>query len=318
MKTFVRRYPAYLCFLLLLGFFLLGCEDSETECAGERGTWSRTADNNGLLKVELPVSVSLIDASALPQVSEIQRKVFCVIDSSYRILNSYQGNAFSRPCFQLMPGQTYYDEFPYSTKTYDVIDPEKFAIYYQSIPPELNSFLEIKVKDFYSNISALRNMDGAFASASPTIPASLWPANYVSQPNYQITDDATQLSLYGLLHNLVLKGNDLYIYIYLPLNIGIKTPAYNGVLMKKERYKTEINHFANPEYRLTPALRQSLDLSAYRPVSLCDGYGYTQIHFPLKITPEMLRQVLVNYKNAVIVYRLNHSDASFADPYAQP
>ena len=199
-----------------------------------------------------------------------------------------------------------------------MIDPEKFAIYYQSIPPELNRYLEIKIKDFYGTLSALKNMDGVSAYVLPTISASLWPANYVRQPNYQITDDTTQLSLYGLLHSVVLKDYDAYLYIYLPLNIGIKTPAYNGVLMKKERYKTEINNFANPEYRLTPALRQSLDLSAYLPIGACDGYGYTQVNFPLKITPEMLRPVLVSYKNVVLAYRARHPDASFADPYAQP
>ena len=311
-------------FFLLALLFFLGCSNADMNCNSPVGSWSQRGASEEIT-LRFPISVSLVDASAIPKVFEIQRRVFCLNlnNGTVYYLNSFLYQVFapssvSPPCFQLMPGQTYYDEFPHTKNSYDVIDPEQFLFYYKSIPPELNRFLAIKIDGLYSSMLSVRDLQNNVHYVEPAIPAGLWPSNFQSLTNYKISDDATQLSLYGLLHNLVVKGGDLYIYVYLPLNIGIKTPAYNGVLMKKERFKTEINNFANPEYRLRPSLRQNLELSAYRPIDQCEGYGLSKANFPLTITPAMLRSVLMTYENAVKDYLSRHSDASFTDPYAQP
>ena len=300
----------------LLGMILAmvsSCQDNNCSTIWYEGKNTAAHGVYNVASFDLEASVSLAKPEDLLKIQEINRPSFCLVGTGKDATVKYnpKGPDVQQPCFNLMYEQALKprSEMPpsqWGLDLYRPINPDQFLLYYQSIPPELNKFLVIQAH--HHNL-ILNNVAAKMRPFSST--NQLWD-NYLSK-------DRSIFSFYGVLHTYVVGEQDSFIFIYLPLNLGIETLQYAGVLTSKADYKIEASNFANPAYKLTPSFHQTLLLSsstlALEKSIFCDAYQYYA--FSIQIPPENLRPVLAEYQKLVQDYLQKHPGA-FPDPYAQP
>ena len=315
LRAFMRVH--YKSLKTVLALFLMATLVSCKPSSCPVGAFLKSDDS---LSYNLNVSVSLQDVQELIKPGIIYGKYFCLSDAT--VIYDAKAGSTSQPCFQLMPKQVFQGEarLAQDSTLYEVMNPDQFFRYYQSIPKELNKFLAIRVQSHSSILTGIVKGLGntGYVDQSFLSPDDLWRLPYPDSryPSEKPPEDATTFSFYGVLHSFLLTEQDSFIYIYLPLNLGIQTLAYGGVLPGKAGYQTQANNYANPAFKLTPSFSQNVDFTSYRELTeSCEAYN--GLFFHIKLTPGLLRPALVAYQTLVQNYLQKHPSA-FLDPYAQP
>lgn len=305
----MHQFKNFCSLSLLSVVFLTGCG----EC-NDKGGYIR---NEALYS--LAPSYSLQDAEDLLQPNSLEGNFFCLSIKDATVVYEIERSPIEQPCFQFMPRQGYVGQFKYDPTQHPIINADKFYFYYKSIPKELNKFLVIKAQRH----NDLLRGSGVVWPTPSSRHELWWGSNYepIYSPyrGYDYYHDTGTASLKGILHSTVLAEHDSFIYIYLPLNIAIKTPAYAGVLPPKSVYQLEINNLANPALRLTDDFSTTLYLRSYgADLGYCTTYA--SLNFSMTIKPEDIKPTLLAYKSMVENYRLhpNPLDATFPNPYAKP
>ena len=288
------------CLLLLL----FSCQSDA--CAIKVGVFEPSKE----AEYSFQVSISLQKIENLRVSDAVYGQSFCMSDATvfYRPDPKYS----LQVCFQFAYDQTFKgaSTHSYGTARYkdEVINPDKFFSYYKSIPQELNKFLVLHIQGSTDTLknSGLKNRDtvGAYDD--------LWS-----------TSGDASFNLNSLLHSFTDDDHDSFISIYLPLNLGIKTPEYTGVLPDKTSYRNPANNFANPAFKLLPHFQNKITLSNlvsdYKVFGVEKGcYGFTSLRSKAEILPELLNAALSEYQTLVQDYLKRPGTVIFEDPYASP
>lgn len=303
MLQFYRKVCFNLSWLLspFIVFFAFSCAPDFRKDCGREGV-SVIPSSSSVAHFFLKSSVSLKSAEELIDPKYISGKSFCL--SATEVIYDETHGPLKQPCFnlawnQVFTGENTYTEKDYFYRRFEVIDPKKFLAYYHSIPKELNKFLVIKAEQY--NLILKKSGADAFLS----VPASLdfWSEDYENS-----------ITMRGLLHGNLVTEEDVYTAIYLPLNQGIRTPEYAGVVPNQPGLWEERNNFTYSAGQLTPAIEKLALNSDLIVVPGC-GLRYLDLNAQLKI--EDLQSALRDYQNLVKAYWQAHPTA-FPYPYATP